>query len=116
MGQHDNIRHAVLVIAANQGRFALTAAAIRRIVYAATDRGGAIGWNGGFRRQIGVLWRVDPDGPAIKGRETYILTDEGRGRLNEALVGAHDLVNYHADAWLPDAHRFAIPLPAQWTR
>ena len=108
MDQHDNIRHAVLAIAANEGRFALTAAAIRRIVYAATDRGGAIGWNGGFRRQVGVLWCAEEGGRRVRGRETYVLTDAGRARLNEALVGAPNLVNYHADAWLPDSHLFAI--------
>lgn len=57
-GEHDNITHALRAIAANEGRFLLTAAAIRRIVYGVTGREFRPGsWNMGFRRQIDVLWR-----------------------------------------------------------
>lgn len=56
--RHDNITHALRAIAANEGRFLLTAAAIRKIVYGVTGREdpSGSGWSKGFGRQNGKLW------------------------------------------------------------
>lgn len=78
---NDNVAHALMLLFINQGRYAMTAAAIRRLVFIVSGREHDAGsqWTQGFRRQIDRLWTAK-DQPKVQGRETYVLTQAGTER------------------------------------
>lgn len=121
-GEHDNITHALRAIYANEGRFLLTAANIRRIVYGVTRRdlsmvtekgGWAIGFNRGGNETStrGPLWEPirDADGLMVRvfGKKVWQLTNEGRVRLLENTPSV-DLDQYDALAWFENVEPYRV--------
>lgn len=123
--RHDNITHALRAIAANEGRFLLTAAAIRKIVYGVTGREpDPSGWTRGFARQQGKLWtpvvepyyemretgRLDSFAPFCKkcGRQSSVFERDGLRCPSCGYFGAKITSRGHPTWQLTEAGRVRL--------